>query len=115
MPRWEEQSYLIFLNGLCSEEEAADCNTVQVLRTGLGTGGQRGLCVSVMQQWCPDPSAGASWMCSLTSAYALAVASCAKHKSLLRDVRQGRICQPRDQSGKSSGLGTAAELAKRKS
>lgn len=31
----EGQSYLIFLNGLCSEEEAADCNTVQVLRTGL--------------------------------------------------------------------------------
>lgn len=29
-------NYLIFLNGLCSKEEAADCNTVQVLWTGLG-------------------------------------------------------------------------------
>lgn len=45
MPREEEQCYLIFLNGLCSKEEAADCNTVQVLRTGLwDRTAQRALC-----------------------------------------------------------------------
>lgn len=37
----------------------------------------------------PSPRAS-SCMCRLTSGYTLAVASGAKHKSLLRDVRQGR-------------------------
>lgn len=31
----QQKGYLVFLNGLCSKEEAADCNTVQVFWTGL--------------------------------------------------------------------------------
>lgn len=66
------------------------------LGRACGTGQQRGLCVSVMQQRClilllghPKPQVS-FWMCRLTSGYALAVAISAKHKSLLCDVRQGR-------------------------